>query len=349
MRVYEFGPESGRKVLMVHGISTSCQTLSYIARDLVDKAGCRVLLFDLFGRGFTDGVTGVPHDARLYVTQCLLALASSPLAWSGDAAFDLLGYSMGGGVAVHLAAAFPHMIRSLILLAPAGLIRPQAFGVVRRFVFQSGLIPDSMLAAITRKVLQRPLSSSTKRRRPGKGTSTPSSSSDSLSPTPPTPVNGKPLSSSPLEDGSEDDPLVLVPEDAAVDIGAAEIHDSNTARKDVTPLNARVLRYVQWMLQHHPGFIPAFTGCVRHAPLTDQHETWAKLGTMPSGTVCVILGDVDQVIHADELEADAMPLLGGRERVGAWEIVPGGHDFPMTHPAETVRAIYKFWGVNTGS
>lgn len=44
MRVYEWGPETGPKVLMVHGISTSCQTLTRIAHPLVAK-GCRVLLF----------------------------------------------------------------------------------------------------------------------------------------------------------------------------------------------------------------------------------------------------------------------------------------------------------------
>lgn len=44
VRVYEFGPEDGPKVLMVHGISTSCVTLGQIAHGLVDR-GCRVMLY----------------------------------------------------------------------------------------------------------------------------------------------------------------------------------------------------------------------------------------------------------------------------------------------------------------
>jgi hypothetical protein len=44
IRVYEFGPEDGRKVLFIHGISTSCMTLSDIAMPLSLK-GCRVMLF----------------------------------------------------------------------------------------------------------------------------------------------------------------------------------------------------------------------------------------------------------------------------------------------------------------
>jgi hypothetical protein len=47
-RVYEWGPESGQKVLLVHGISTPCVALGSIAHGLVAK-GCRVMLFDLYG------------------------------------------------------------------------------------------------------------------------------------------------------------------------------------------------------------------------------------------------------------------------------------------------------------
>jgi hypothetical protein len=44
MRVYEWGPEDGRKVVFVHGISTPCVSLGSIAHGLVKK-GCRVMLF----------------------------------------------------------------------------------------------------------------------------------------------------------------------------------------------------------------------------------------------------------------------------------------------------------------
>jgi hypothetical protein len=46
MRVYEWGPEDGRKVLLVHGITTPCISLGGLAHALVDQ-GCRVMLFDL--------------------------------------------------------------------------------------------------------------------------------------------------------------------------------------------------------------------------------------------------------------------------------------------------------------
>ena len=44
IRVYEWGPKDGRKVLFVHGISTPCIALAGMAHRFVDK-GCRVMLF----------------------------------------------------------------------------------------------------------------------------------------------------------------------------------------------------------------------------------------------------------------------------------------------------------------
>ena len=46
IRVYEFGPGDGRKVLLIHGVSTPCLALGAVAHGLADN-GCRVMLFDL--------------------------------------------------------------------------------------------------------------------------------------------------------------------------------------------------------------------------------------------------------------------------------------------------------------
>lgn len=44
IRVYEWGPEDGKKVLLIHGISTPCIALSGLAEELVKK-DCRVMMF----------------------------------------------------------------------------------------------------------------------------------------------------------------------------------------------------------------------------------------------------------------------------------------------------------------
>ena len=149
IRVYEWGPEKGRKVLLVHGISTPCVSLGGIANALVEK-GCRVLLLDLWGRGYSDSVD-LPHDSRLYATEILIALTSSPLAWTPEG-FSLIGYSLGGGIAADFASSFPNLVRSLVLLAPAGLIRSHHFGWQSKLMFTFTL-PTGFVEWVVRRRL----------------------------------------------------------------------------------------------------------------------------------------------------------------------------------------------------
>ncbi|KFA74999.1 hypothetical protein S40288_02192 [Stachybotrys chartarum IBT 40288] len=274
VRVHEFGPEDGPKVLFVHGISTSCITLSRIARALADR-GCRVMLFDLFGRGYSDGVGDLPHDARLYVTQMLLVLASSSLPWTGVDAFRLVGYSLGGGIAIHFANAFPHLVSSLVLLAPAGLIRAEDFGVTRH-IYTSGLVPEPLLALLTSKRLQQPIAASAKTK----------------------------TKSAPH----------VADHDHQLDILEAEAADPAPG-EEASPLERRVLQYVRWMVSHHPGFIPAFMSCIRFAPLVNQHESWRQLSKRKPGSTIILLGKTDEIINVSDYTNDGLPLVGGKDHV----------------------------------
>ena len=47
MRVYEWGPESGRKVMMVHGDATCAPVWKRVADGLVQR-GCRVCVIGMF-------------------------------------------------------------------------------------------------------------------------------------------------------------------------------------------------------------------------------------------------------------------------------------------------------------
>jgi hypothetical protein len=44
IQIFEWGPEDGEKVLLIHGLGTPCIALGDMAREFVDK-GCRVMLF----------------------------------------------------------------------------------------------------------------------------------------------------------------------------------------------------------------------------------------------------------------------------------------------------------------
>jgi pimeloyl-ACP methyl ester carboxylesterase len=256
------------------------------------------MLFDLFGRGFSDGVGDLPHDPRLYVTQMLLVLASSPLAWTGNNGLRLIGYSLGGGIAVHFANAFPHLVESLVLLAPAGLVRPENFGTVTRIVFSSGLVPESILSHLTRRRLQQPIAA------------------------PKMPRGAK-------------------PGDHQADMALAEAAEGPDEDR-LIPLERYVLFYVRWMVTHHPGFVGAFMSCIRFSPLTHQHEYWAKLADRKPGTTAIYFAQSDEVIDSEYYAQQALPLVGGKDHVD-WRVMPGAHDFVMTHTAEVMEALDEFW------
>lgn len=145
LRVYEWGPEDGRKVLLVHGISNPCLVLGAVAHGLADK-GCRVMMLDLPGRGYSDTPVPTPHSTRLYTTTILLALASSPLSWTGNnETFALIGYSLGGGIVANFTSYFPTLVSSLILLAPSGLLRQSRITLMNKILYNTGLVNEITL------------------------------------------------------------------------------------------------------------------------------------------------------------------------------------------------------------
>lgn len=351
IRCYEFGPATGRRVLLIHGISTSCMTLTHIAHGLVRRGNCRVLLYDLFGRGYSDGVGDVPHDERLYVSQALLALASSDLAWTGtgpddQGGFHLIGYSLGGALAVHLANALPvDVVKSVTLLAPAGMIREQNFGLAARFIFRSGWVPDGLLEILTRWRLKRPIAESAKKRarnaggiksntKTGESETSMSTKANSLGITAPSIMPGEKMIN------------------AAITSEVADSVASDDAEEPPpNPLQQAVLAYVNWQVIHHAGFPTAFMSTLRHAPMFNQHVAWRTLTARrrrcnTPKTVCFIFGIGDEIVSEQDYRADALALLGGEEEVFWPAPVAGAHDFPMVDPEETLDRIWEFWGWN---
>jgi hypothetical protein len=171
---------------------------------------------------------------------------------------------------------------------------------------------------LTRQRLKKPIRSSGKR---GKAMAKASSSPSLPNPAPNTETKPKPdpLTSSLAETSTSSDP------------------------EPPTALAERVLRAVHWQLSNHEGFVPAFMSCLRYGPMLQQHAAWAKLADRAPGTTAIILAEEDEIIDPAEYAADALPLVGGKEHV-RWRMVPGGHDFPMTFPRETLGEMYKAWG-----
>ncbi|KAF5385411.1 hypothetical protein D9757_005387 [Collybiopsis confluens] len=109
-------PESDKKIVLIHGLSVPAMIWKEVAPSLAAK-GYRVLLYDLYGRGYSDAPQ-TKYDSNLYVTQ--LALLMQHVKW--DKAI-LVGVSMGGGVAAAFAASFPDLVEDrVIVISSAGLV-----------------------------------------------------------------------------------------------------------------------------------------------------------------------------------------------------------------------------------
>jgi 2-succinyl-6-hydroxy-2,4-cyclohexadiene-1-carboxylate synthase len=99
----------GKPLLCLHGFTGSSQTWSELARDLEGK--CQVILVDFLGHG----QSSAPPHAHDYTMNATVDALFHVMDELGHATFACLGYSMGGRVALSMAAANPLRFAGLIL------------------------------------------------------------------------------------------------------------------------------------------------------------------------------------------------------------------------------------------
>ncbi|KAJ5928753.1 hypothetical protein N7466_007709 [Penicillium verhagenii] len=315
LRVYEWGREDGPKVLMVHGITTPSIALGGVAHALADR-GCRVMLFDLFGRGYSDSPADLPHDNRLFTTQILLALASSPVSWTGadSGKFCLVGYSLGGGISAAFASYFPHLISSLVLLAPAGMMHDSHVSSQAKLLYSGGIIPENILGYFVRKRLRAgPLVSKPK---DGK-----IDVSDALNQEAPTEVAAD------AQVLSREYPHLNVP---ASIVWQVDHHQGFVHAFMSTMRYGPIFRKYQWSNW-------ARLGEYLSAQNSDPSENQGPKG-LPSDKVHILCGNTDAVIVKDELVTDATAALGGN---AVFKFYEAGHEFPSTKYEEVASYILK--------
>ena len=141
-----------RKITRCLSLNNLLRLLTWFSHGLVVR-GCRVMLFDLWGRGYSDSCADLEHDDRLYATEILLAVTSSPLSWTGgkNGGFSIIGYSLGGGISATFTGYFPKIVMSLILMAPSGLIRPEHMSFRSRFLYSTGIVPENILRWLVKR------------------------------------------------------------------------------------------------------------------------------------------------------------------------------------------------------
>jgi pyruvate dehydrogenase E2 component (dihydrolipoamide acetyltransferase) len=159
-RRIESGPDSlfalelgqGPAVLLLHGYSCELTHFRYQLLALAE-AGLRAIALDLPGHGHSSRPRGeVP--AERFIAGALAALDQL-----GVERAHLVGHSMGGAVALALAARFPARVDRVALLAPCtpGLPLGPSFGLWMERIAPLPLLPRLLLALQGREAFERSL------------------------------------------------------------------------------------------------------------------------------------------------------------------------------------------------
>ncbi|CAJ2507134.1 Uu.00g083200.m01.CDS01 [Anthostomella pinea] len=121
------------RVLLIHGVQTPALGMQPLARELSTRfPHAQIVLVDLWGHGLSDTPLA-PHDPPLF--HALVEALLHELGWA-DAHF--VGYSFGASTVASLAAARPELVASMVIIAPAGLIRSGNFSEVQRGYLRGG-------------------------------------------------------------------------------------------------------------------------------------------------------------------------------------------------------------------
>jgi pimeloyl-ACP methyl ester carboxylesterase len=106
------GPDDGAPLLAMHGWLDNAATFDELAPLL---PGRRIVALDFAGHGLSGRRVGAPYHFIDYVAD--VAAVADLLGWQ---TFDLMGHSLGAGVAALLAGAWPERVRRLVLLEGLG-------------------------------------------------------------------------------------------------------------------------------------------------------------------------------------------------------------------------------------
>jgi len=106
------------RVLIVHGAGTPALGMLPLAKALqASSPNLHIVLYDHFGHGLSSTPL-VPHVPALFHDQIIQLLRH--LKWPSA---HLLGFSFGGSTITSFTALYPDLVQSLVVVAPAGLLR----------------------------------------------------------------------------------------------------------------------------------------------------------------------------------------------------------------------------------
>ena len=122
MAVTESGPAAGVPVVVLHGFTGSARAMAPLTEPLAARLTARIICPDLVGHGRSE----VPDDLDLYRVEAMAGQVAGLADALDCETFHLVGYSMGGRVALRLGCTASPRLRSLTLIgASAGIAEPE--------------------------------------------------------------------------------------------------------------------------------------------------------------------------------------------------------------------------------
>ncbi|KAL8794256.1 MAG: hypothetical protein Q9195_003210 [Heterodermia aff. obscurata] len=268
-------------------------------------------MLDLWGRGYSDAPLNIHYDVRLYNTQISFAIDSSPLEWKSQG-FSMIGYSLGGGIAMAYAAHHPQHVESIVLLAPGGILRQMPDDYKSLFFRYPSLCSSELLRRLVAKAQGVEL------RNPKNA-----------------PVVQKEVVDLHDEAGSRKVNEPWYKDDfniSAVVQWQFENHHG-LIHTFVSNYQYGPIMYQNTDWERVGKIIKGEAGAA---------HTTSTSPKLQGGRILAIFGIDDNIVNGREVSKDLLQLIGAKESTEIrW--ISGGHDFPVHHSDEVVDHIASFW------
>lgn len=246
--------------------------------------------------------------------QILFATASSSLSWTGAASggFSIIAFSLGGGIVMSFTADFHYLVNSIILLAPAGILRRMPDGYENVFFHLSSVVPSNYLRTLVGKLL-------------GVNLSTPSIA-----------LKGRQV---------EDDTDPKIPKDServrqdTLDVSAIVQWQFDHHKGFV---HSFINTIIYGPIMHQQSDWKRTSDVIKGVDVTGPMSS--RRSKLHNSKILVIFGDADGIVAEKDVSEDIGQLLGSPGHV-EFKTVPGGHGFPVPSCDEVVKHICNFWNI----